>query len=140
MFEQVDTFEIPRERTKSTDDIGEFTSSEQMLEENAERWIVNDIPEHRSLKMMRSARRTIGGPVQPTEEFTTNRPTKKIERGRIHGPLPAERQHKGTGRQPKGAINGRRNDKATPPGKRRRSTGERTKNQTMIQLTNWIIE
>ena len=43
------------ERTKSTDDIGEFTSSEQMLEENAERWIVNDITEHRSLKMMRSA-------------------------------------------------------------------------------------
>ena len=123
MVEQVDAFEIPRKRMKRTNDIGKLTRIEQPLKKITERRIVDDVAERRGMKMMRSARRAISGPVQPTEEFTTNRTAQKVER-RVHGMLPDERQNNSPRTRPN--DNGRGGDNATPPGKRQRRPDERT--------------
>ena len=80
---QLNTLEIPRKRVQATDDVGQFAGNEQFIQKRTERRFVDDIEKSRSLEMMRSTRAAMAGPVQSTEQFTTDRSTEEFEQ-RIH--------------------------------------------------------
>ena len=80
---QLNTLEIPRKRVQATDGVGQFAGNEQFIQKRTERRFVDDIEKSRSLEMMRSTRAAMAGPVQSTEQFTTDRSTEEFEQ-RIH--------------------------------------------------------